>query len=205
MNSGESDAPLTELLTRAAGAGDHAAREQAFAEISRLLTVLVRARMGPKLRGRRESLDVCQSVAKSMIDDLNHGRLSFHSDASLMAYLQQVVKTKLAELARHDGARMRDGERHESSMTPEGGEGPGLQARAPDWTASLQASHAELYARFLTTLSDPDRRLLELRGRGMEWAQVAAELGVEAGSARKRFSRLQQQALAALSSGGRSM
>lgn len=205
MNSGGSAAPLTELLARAVGAGDAAARDRAFAEISRLLTVLVRARMGSRLRGRRESVDVCQSVAKSMVDDLNAGRLSFHSDAALMAYLQQVVKTKLAELARHDGAKRREGERHESSIAAESGLGQGLEAHAPDWTASIKASHAEQYALFLAKLDEPDRRLLELRGRGLEWEQVATELGVEAGVARKRFSRLQQRALAALSSGSRSM
>ena len=65
-----SPSPLSGLLKAVADHSDPGARDAAFAELLRLVGIYVRAGMGRGLRARRESMDVCQSVAKSFIDDM---------------------------------------------------------------------------------------------------------------------------------------
>jgi len=99
---------LHSLLT-VARLGDERAGDQAFREVSRLLTIFVRAGMGHRLRDHRESADVCQSIARSFIEDHAAGAVKFENEAALVGYLKTVVRSKLAMLARHDGAMKRGG------------------------------------------------------------------------------------------------
>lgn len=99
---------LHSLLTLARS-GDERAGDQAFREVSRLLTIFVRAGMGHRLRDHRESADVCQSIARSFIEDHAAGAVKFENEAALVGYLKTVVRSKLAMLARHDGAMKRGG------------------------------------------------------------------------------------------------
>jgi hypothetical protein len=115
------------------GAADGVQRERAYAELLRLVSIFVRVRMGSRLRDHRESMDVCQSIAKSFVDDAAQGRLTFESPAALTAYLQRVVQTKLAELSRHDTALKRGGGEGEAG----GGEGGGRCGRLPQSMQSV--------------------------------------------------------------------
>ena len=101
--------PDLQALVADAAAADPVARDRAFTEFLRLISIFVRVRMGNRLRDHRESADVCQSIAKSFVDDAARGLLKFDSPAALNAYLQQVVRSKLAELHRHDTADKRGG------------------------------------------------------------------------------------------------
>lgn len=163
-------------------------RERAFAELLRLVTIFVRARMGGKLREQRDSMDVCQSIAKSFVDDASSGRLVFENQAALNGYLQQVVRTKLAELARHDGAHKRGGgtRARDSGSSPE--ELPGT-----DPTASMQAIGKERAQSIEDQLTAEDIEIARMRARGMEWGVIASSVGKSEASLRQRWSRVQRK------------
>ncbi|HYD00638.1 MAG TPA: hypothetical protein VEB22_05375 [Phycisphaerales bacterium] len=164
-------------------------RERAFAELSRLVQVFVRARMGASVRaggGGRESIDICQSVAKSFVHDAGRGRLAFENEAALMAYLKTVVRTKLAEAKRRDDARVKAQGGSMVMETSDGSKGGS--------TPSVDVATGQAIDAAWEGLSDGDRELVRLRRAGMEWGVIAAQLGQSEVALRKRWSRLQARA-----------
>lgn len=182
---------LKALLARACGPGDSPqearAREAAFAELLRLVMIAIRAGMGRRLREHRESADVCQSVAKSFVDDFESGRLRFETEAQLAAYLQKVVRSKLVDLARHDGASKRGaGARPgEASVTD-------VSDRAAAG-ASAVLRGVEARERLLAQLSEVEQVLVRLRAQGLGWDQIAAALNKDPAALRQQFSRIQKR------------
>jgi DNA-directed RNA polymerase specialized sigma24 family protein len=179
---------LSGLLKAAANPTDPRARDAAFSELLRLVGIYVRAGMGRALRDRRESLDVCQSVAKSFVDDMAAGKLQFDNEAAVAGYLQKVVKSKLAELAREDRAQKRGGglgpqELHESGI------------EADDASTLDRLAQDEQWQRVMDALSDHERALIALRRRGIEWPQIAEQLGRDPAALRQQFSRLQKRVI----------
>ncbi|HRQ73253.1 MAG TPA: ECF-type sigma factor [Phycisphaerales bacterium] len=169
------------FLARAAQ-GDPAQRDRAYAELLRWVRIVVRAEMGRRLRDHRESVDVCQSIARSFVDDFQSGRVRFESERALAAYLRVAVRSKLAELARRDRALKRGAGEH---AVPLHGatEAAADERDPPDFSA-------ESWARLRESLADDDRHLAELRMRGLDWATIAEQLGTSEAAARQRFSRL---------------
>lgn len=182
---------LKALLTRACGGGDAAgdprAREAAFEELLRLVMISIRAGMGRRLRDHRESADVCQSVAKSFVDDYEAGRVRFETEAQLAAYLQRVVRSKLADLARHDVAAKRGGGARAGEQSV--GEVP--DAAAAGASAALRADEA--HDRVMRGLTEPEQVLIRLRAQGLSWEQIAAVLDRDAAALRQQFSRIQRR------------
>lgn len=188
---------LKSLLDIAAPA---AARERAYAELLRLVTIFVKARMGDKLRTHRDSIDVCQSIAKSFVEDASRGRLSFENQAAFHGYLQQVVRSKLAELARYDSADKRGGgavivgvDADEGSAGSGGsGLGAGGGARGGDGVGGEVIGREEV-ALITEQLGPEDIEIAAMRGRGMEWSVIAATVGKSEASLRQRWSRIQKR------------
>ncbi|MEK6701516.1 MAG: ECF-type sigma factor [Planctomycetota bacterium] len=174
---------LQGLLQRAA-IGDAAARELAFAELSRLLMIFVRSGMGRQLRDHRESADVCQSIAKSFVDDFGAGKLSFDSEAAVMGYLRTVVQTKMAMLARHDGAIKRGGD----AVVYSGQVDDHDRANAHDGADAVV--QAEWVSRIASTLSPQEQDLARWRSAGDNWDLIAQRTGRDATTLRKQWSRL---------------
>lgn len=192
---------LSALLEEARGGADGARRDAAYDELVRLLTSLVRARLSQQLRQRRESMDVCQSLARSFVVDLRDGKLQFDNRAALVGYLRKVVENKMIDLSRQDRAAKRGaGAAHVPIGPAETGApavDPGAGAPGP---GTIAVEH-ELKDAVLARLSPDDRTLITLRQRGLEWDDIAAHLGVAAPVLRKRWSRLQQSIREALADG----
>lgn len=194
---------LGALLARACGkaGADGAApandadRERAFEEVMRLLSIFVRSSIGAGLRRNRESVDICQSVAKSLVGDLRAGKLSFESEAALVGYLQTVVRTKLAEVSRRDRALKRGG-----ALAPGGAHASAghdvERLGATDPTASERAGFDEGFERIMGGLSAQEQELVRLRRQGLEWDQISARVGRSATSLRKEWSRMVERARA---------
>lgn len=188
----ESGGGLKALLGRACGReGDARAREEAFEELLRLVTIAIRAGMGRRLRDHRDSGDVCQSVARSFVEDFEAGRLVFETEPQLAAYLQRVVQHKLVDLARADAAAKRGGGRRTTPLDAgmSGAPDPG----APTASADLRAQ--ETLESLLARLSEQEQALVRLRRQGLSWDQIAGVLsdGRDAAALRQQFSRLQKK------------
>jgi RNA polymerase sigma factor (sigma-70 family) len=171
---------------------DPRARDAAFNELLRLVMIFVRAGMGRKLRDHRESVDVCQSIARSFVEDFEAGKLEFESEAALAAYLKKVVRSKLVDLSRHDTRDKRGGAqpdlRIDSASLSAAFDPPSTEP-----TASFDARTEEARARILSLLSDDEQTLARLRWRGLSWEQIAAQLGKDPAALRQQFSRMQRR------------
>lgn len=179
-------------LLRHAASLEGAERDHAFDELVRLLMIMVRARMSPKLRASRESVDVCQSVAKSFVEDWQSGRLKFENEAALAGYLQTVVRNKLADLSRRDTAARRGGGVLPVAIDSDHGVSEGaIAAQQPG--ASTMAEARELNDRLLGEITPEEHQLIDLRRRGLEWEQIADIMHESSAALRKRWSRLQER------------
>jgi RNA polymerase sigma factor (sigma-70 family) len=182
---------ISELLARLS-AGRGGDEERAFEELIRLLIILVRARLDARLRAQRESMDVCQSVARSFVEDWRAGRLRFENDAALAGYLQTVVRNKLTDLARHNLAARRGGGEALRAIDEADGISAGVIPAGGEGASTIVAGE-ELRARIEATLSPSERELIALRKRGLEWERIAERLGETPEALRKRWSRLQER------------
>ena len=174
-------------LLEAAKAADGGAEDAAFAELVRLVRLMVRSGMGRKLRDYRDSADVCQSIARSFIEDHRASAITFQSEQQLVAYLRTVVRSKLASLARTDNALKRGGTDQHSEFD-DALAIPGVSKNLPDPLTPVIT--AEAAGQIDLALTDSDRELARLRLRGMDWDQIGAHLGQDPQTIRKRWSRL---------------
>lgn len=176
----ETDDDLMRLMA-ALGTGSGDESDRASAELLRLIMVFVRSQMGEQLRRARESEDVCQSVAKSVVADLGGGKVELRSEGELVEYLKTAVRHKLIDLARMDGAAKRGG-----GVGSVGGSR--IDDAATD-SGEEQVESAEFLAVW-SELSGEERELAYFRLRGMEWDHIALQTGRPAAALRQQWSRL---------------
>lgn len=179
-------------LLRHAATLQGAERDRAFEDLVRLLMIMVRARMSPKLRASRESVDVCQSVAKSFVLDWQAGKIQFENQAALAGYLQTIVRNKLADLSRRDTAQRRGGGEAPIAIDDHHGV-PADAIQADGAGASTIAEAEELHQRLIGEITPEEHQLIDLRRRGLDWNQIADMLGESSAALRKRWSRLQER------------
>ncbi|MGQ0628608.1 MAG: RNA polymerase sigma factor [Phycisphaerales bacterium] len=177
-------ADLAAMLRRATDDADPAARESAFAEILDLLLIYVRAAMGRALRDHRDSADVCQSIARSLVEDVDAGKVRFASEPELRAYLRTVVRSRLAMLARSDTADKRGGGNQPAAFSTSTSDPP-----APDPTPSENLVGDEALRRAGELLSDDDQSIARMLARGLTFDQIAAATGQSSAALRQRWSR----------------
>jgi hypothetical protein len=181
--------PLHALLSRA-HTGDPAASREAFEELLRLVKMIVRAGMGVHLRDARDSGDVCQSIAKSFIEDWRSRAIVFDSDAALSAYLRAVVRSKLAMLSRSDNALKRGGQQTTHGMFGGSELSGGPAQKNP--SSSQQLESRERMEKVRAKLDPADLEIARLRLSGSTWEQIAERTGDTPDALRKRWSRLAQ-------------
>ncbi len=181
---------LHQLLSIACRGGPNE-NPAAFVELLRIVRMLVRSGMGQHLRDFRDSADVCQSIARSLVVDHREGALSFASDKQLVAYLRTIVHSKLASLARSDQALKRGG----STSRYVGGSIDIAQIAGQH--RSLDPANASLReetsSQINAALTEDDRELARLRLRGLNWNQIAEQLKEDPQVLRKRWSRLTER------------
>jgi RNA polymerase sigma-70 factor (ECF subfamily) len=137
----------------------------------------------PRLRRVLDSMDVCQSVLATFFVRANLGQYDVATPEDLLKLLGKIARNKLTNQISKHRAERRDYRREESFASREGltrasGSGPGEQAAA-----------RELLAKVRELLTDDERQLAELRGRGDSWAEVATTLGGTPDSMRKKLAR----------------
>lgn len=180
---GEGDADTRELLSRWYG-GDRSALEALLEVHLPWIRSYVRARLGPALRERFETMDVVQDAA---VDVLEYGPKFVTSNArQFRALLAKILQNNLRDRARWL-------QRHQKLDV--GGE----HALDLDRTVEAAASVDEdVIARDIASwtrlamelLSDEDRRVIELRQLDeLSFEDVGETLGLSTDAARMRFHR----------------
>jgi RNA polymerase sigma-70 factor (ECF subfamily) len=161
--------------------------QQAAAELVRRYEPLIRREVRLNLEDQRlgrlfDSMDVCQSVLASFFLRTAAGEYDLEQPGQLVGLLVSMARHKLASAARRQARQKRDHRRDA------GGDGLGRVAAGGD-SPSEQVAGRELLERFQQSLDEEEKRLVELRGLGLSWAEVAQRLGGTAQARRMQLAR----------------
>src|SRR5262249_9290307 len=133
---------------------------------------IVRLRLrDPRLTRRFDSVDVCQSVLASFFVRAALGQYELDQPEQLLKLLAVMARNKFTNQVRKERAECRDHRRAE-----EGG-AETWEVPTTDPSPSRYMAARDLLEEARRRLSAEDRRLLDLRAQGREWAEIAAELG----------------------------
>lgn len=135
------------------------------------------------LRRTFDSMDVCQSVLASFFLRASAGEYDLEQPDQLVRLLVVMARNKLASLARRQTALRRSNQGKVAADE-------GLDfAASPDPTPSAQVIDAELLSRAKAALSEEERRMVEARGEGRSWAEIAEAMGGKPQARRVQLSR----------------
>jgi len=181
------------LIARAR-AGDRDALTSLVNTYESEVRIVARVLLGPALRPHVDSLDLVQSVHRSLMLGLRQDRFDISTPDNLIALALTMVRRKAARKWRKTRRQQR------LSHGPESKEDlAGLLESLTSGEAD-PASAAEMndaIRRLCQDLNAADRRLMELRLTGYSTAEAARELGADADVLRAHLSRLRQRLRAA--------
>jgi RNA polymerase sigma-70 factor (ECF subfamily) len=170
--------------------------EQAAAELVRRYEPAIRRAARVRLVDTRlnrllDSMDICQSVMASFFVRAALGQFELETPDQLLRLLATMARNKLAGQVKAHRAARRDFRRvaapaDDGGGEPDGGAGP-IAGQAP--TPSREIAARELLDEALRRLSPEERRILDGREQGGQWAEIAAELGTSPEAARKKLAR----------------
>jgi RNA polymerase sigma-70 factor (ECF subfamily) len=177
------ETPFQDLVLRVR-AGDEEAAAELLRRYEPVIRRMVRIRLvDGRLRRVLDSADICQSVMASFFVRAALGQYELATPDQLLRLLSSMARNKLIDQARRahgvDDRRPREGTLD------------GEQLEGKDSSPSMAAAMRELLAEARKRLSAKDRQLLQLRESGLEWAEIAAQLGEgeSAEALRKRLAR----------------
>ena len=175
--------PSFDELIRQVGNGDEQAAAQLVRDFEPVVRRVVRARLrDARARCEFDSMDICQSVLAIFFVRVAAGEYDLKEPDDLIKLLLTMTRNKLAEKMRRQHRLRRD-----SRRTVGGVEELALAGRDP--TPSSVIAGKELLEQARQRLSEEERQLVELRGQGLSWEEVAASLGGTAGARRNQLAR----------------
>ena len=183
--AGEFDA----LMARAR-AGDAEALEQLARQYEPKVRIVARVLLGPALRPYLDSMDLVQSVHRSLLAGLQQEKFDLTAPDKLVALALTMVRRKAADHWR----RLRRQHRLSGAADREGGVAEQIIALAgPQADPAREAEYRDAVERLCRHLDDTERRLMELRLGGYRTSEAARELGLDADVLRVRLSRLRRR------------
>jgi RNA polymerase sigma factor (sigma-70 family) len=186
-----SEAPETfaDLLARARQQ-DPAALAELVQRYESRVRMVARVLLGPALRPYLDSLDLVQSVHRSLMLGIQQNRFDISTPEQLVALTTTMVRRKIARQWRH----MRRQQRLESGSADPG--------NVPQLLISLTSTEADPAAtaqfndavQLLWDHLDPaEQQLMKLRLQGYTTDEVAAEMGLTPVGLRVRLTRLRRR------------
>jgi RNA polymerase sigma factor (sigma-70 family) len=184
----ETETDFAALLARARQ-GDAAALEERARRYEPEVRLVAHVQLGPALRPHLDSMDLVQSVHRSLLLGLRAGKFDVGSPDQLVALALTLVRRKVARKWRHLRRQQRlssgpgggDLERTLGSLAAPGA-GPAQAAQVGDALRHVCAA-----------LDGTERRVIALRLEGRSTAEVARALGLDADVLRVRLSRLRRR------------
>lgn len=165
-------------------AGDQRAAEELIRRYEPMVRRVARVRLvDTRLRRQLDTMDICQSVMGSFFVRAAMGQYELDTPEQLLRLLATMTRNKLANQANHHRAAVRDNRR----IDPGGLEAGEIAGR--DGSPSRQLAARELLDEAKRRLSEDERRLLDLRDEGREWAEIAALVNGSPEALRKKLAR----------------
>jgi RNA polymerase sigma-70 factor (ECF subfamily) len=190
----ETSRSFSTLLAQARS-GDAGAMTELVRTYEPEVRIVARVLLGPALRPHFDSLDLVQSVHRSLIVGLRQDRFDISTPENLVALALTMVRRKVARKWRRDRRQQRLS-RH--------GDAPGealaqtlVGLTSGETDPARAAALSDAMSQLCGSLSEPERRLMELRLSGYSTAEAARELGADADVLRAQLSRLRQRLRAA--------
>jgi RNA polymerase sigma-70 factor (ECF subfamily) len=177
-----------ELLEAARG-GDAAAHLELVRLYEPQLRIVARARLGTALRPYLDSVDLVQSVHRSLLIGLRNNKFNITSPQNLVALALTLVRRKVARHWRRVQRQTRLMGNGESSDWVQTLSTLGPSSDDPAQTAEFndQVRHV------CTTLDASERQVVQMRLEGYSIAEVARSMDIEPHLLRVRLSRLRQR------------
>jgi len=188
-DSNVSLADFATLLQRAA-ANDTAAQAQLCQHYEPKVRIVARVLLGPALRSHFDSMDLVQSVHRSLLVGLRDQKFDISTPEKLIALASTIVRRKVARKWRR--------ERRQVRLASNPHDSAGLvqtlsSLSSPDADPAKLAEFNDQIERLCQSLSETERRMLELRLEGYTSPEVAQQLGIHAVALRVRWTRLRKR------------
>ena len=178
-----SPGPSFEELIRRVGNSDEEAAARLVRDFEPVVRRVVRARLrGGRARREFDSMDICQSVLGTFFVRAAAGEYDLKGPDDLIRLLLTMTRNKVAEKMRRQHRLRRDSRRTVGGVEE-------LDLAGLDPTPSSVVAGKELLEQARQRLSEEERQLVELRGQGLSWEEVAASLGGTAGARRNQLAR----------------
>jgi RNA polymerase sigma factor (sigma-70 family) len=179
--------PFDALVARAR-AGDAAALAELARRYEPDVRAVARLRLGPALRPYLDSVDLVQSVHRSLMRGLRDEKFDLAGPEQLVALALTMVRRKAARAWRKLRRQARPGEGPGDSL-------PDLLVNlaSPEPDPARAAALRDTAERAVAGLEPLDRELIERSLLGYRTADIARDLGENADVLRVRLSRLRQR------------
>lgn len=171
------------LLERAS-AGDEAAMAELVRRYEPAVRIVARARISERLRPYIDSVDVTQSVHRSLLAGLKEDRFDIASPEKLVGLAVVMVRWKIAKHWRKLRRQQRDS--HNDDNQP-------VRPIADHESVSAAVDAQDQFDFLAADLSDIDRQIIELRLIGHSTAEAARTLNLDPAVVRVRLSRLRSR------------
>lgn len=177
-----------DALILAAKSGDKSALSRLVEEFEPEIRLIARRRLGKELRPFLDSVDLVQSVHRSLLVGLRGDRFDLSTPASLLALSATIIQRKVAKQWRKLQRQKRMESEDPRSITEVL---LSLQADVED--SSKQSQIRDAVERILSELDPVERKLIEMRLLGYTTAEVAQALELDSDVLRVRLSRLRKR------------
>lgn len=172
-------------LLRRARKGDQEALSELVLRYESQIRIVASARLGRAMRHGIDSLDVVQSVHRSLLGGLLQNRFTFSSPAQLTALAVTMVHRKIA----HKWRKMKN----EAVPTSSPDSNLDQLVSGCEDEPSARVSAHELLADVLANLNEKERTVIEMRISGWRTVDIAERLGVDPDVLRVQLSRLRRR------------
>jgi RNA polymerase sigma-70 factor (ECF subfamily) len=161
--------------------------EQAAAELVRQYEPLIRREVRLHLEDKGlcrtfDSMDVCQSVLASFFLRTAAGQYDLEQPSQLIRLLVTMARNKLRSAARQQRRQKRDHRKVAGGDELQ-------QVAGADPSPSQYVAGRELLDRVQSELTDEEKKIADLRGQGLSWDEIAAQLGGKAQARRMQLAR----------------
>ena len=180
-----------DLLLIAARSGDSEALEKLVAQYEPELRIVARMRLGAALRPHLDSIDLVQSVHRSLLVGLRADRFDISSPEKLIALALTIVRRKVAKHWRHLKRQQRlsgvdDGCSDDLVDTL-------LALQSSEPTASESSGIREHLQRLMLELDPIEKQLIAMRIDGFSTIDVARALDLDPDVLRVKLSRVRKR------------
>lgn len=180
-----------DLLLIAARSGDSEALEKLVAQYEPELRIVARMRLGAALRPHLDSIDLVQSVHRSLLVGLRADRFDISSPEKLIALALTIVRRKVAKHWRHLKRQQRlsgvdDGCSDDLVDTL-------LALQSSEPTVSESSGIREHLQRLMLELDPIEKQLIAMRIDGFSTIDVARALDLDPDVLRVKLSRVRKR------------